>query len=196
MLDISRFLAGHTLAEGTIHKDERLTREGYFMILDAIKAWPEFNLFTGGYVMSRLPPASRQFRKGLEWQWQTLDKCIEGKLDRTNPDFAQYMVRETTEGKKRACWNSWIAPHNLEGFLSEYGGHARQIGGLANGAEGVRERQALREIRDLELPIGSRGSHQSSASQRRVAQCARWHTGGTDDDQLGILLHGLPSAVR
>jgi hypothetical protein len=42
------FLAGHTLAEGTLHKDERLTREGYFMMLDAIKAWPEFNLFTGG----------------------------------------------------------------------------------------------------------------------------------------------------
>jgi hypothetical protein len=32
------FLAGHTLAEGTLHKDERLTREGYFMMLDAIKA--------------------------------------------------------------------------------------------------------------------------------------------------------------
>lgn len=115
------FLAGHTLAEGTLHQDERLTREGYFLMLDAIKAWPEFNLFTGGYVMSRLPTDSPRFRDGLEWQWQTLDKCIEGKLDRTNPDYSPYMVKETTEGRKRVCWNSWIAPHNFEGFFLNMG---------------------------------------------------------------------------
>jgi hypothetical protein len=115
------FLAGHTLAEGALHKDERLTRKGYFMMLDAIKAWPEFNLFTGGYVVSRLPPDSPQFREGLEWQWRTLDECIEGTLDRANPDYSQYMVKETTEGRKRACWNSWIAPHNFEGFFVNMG---------------------------------------------------------------------------
>src|ERR1051325_6584845 len=42
------FLAGHTMIEGSLHKDEKLTRQGYFMMLDAIKAWPEFNLFTAG----------------------------------------------------------------------------------------------------------------------------------------------------
>jgi hypothetical protein len=115
------FLAGHVLAEGTINKDERLTRRGYFMMLDAIDAWPEFNLFTGGYVMSRLPPDTPQFRDGLEWQWVTLDKCIGSKLDRANPDYSPYMNEETTVGKKRACWNSWIAPHNFEGFFLNMG---------------------------------------------------------------------------
>ena len=115
------FLAGHTLAEGTLHQDERLTREGYFMLLDAIKAWPEFNLFTGGYVMSRLPAVSPRFQEGLEWQWHTLDLCIEGKLDRTHPDYSPYMAKETTEGRKRVCWNSWIAPHNFEGFFLNMG---------------------------------------------------------------------------
>jgi hypothetical protein len=115
------FLAGHLMAEGTVHKDEKLTREGYFMMLDAIKAWPEFNMFTGGYVVSRLPADSKQFRQGLEWQWRTLDICIGGKLDRANPDYSPYMKLETTEGQKRACWNSWIAPHNLEGFFVNMG---------------------------------------------------------------------------
>jgi hypothetical protein len=115
------FLAGHTLAEGALHADERLTREGYFMMLDAIDAWPEFNLFTGGYVFSRLPSDSPQFREGLEWQWRTLDACIDGKLDRANPDYSRYMALETAEGPKRACWNSWIAPHNLEGFFLNMG---------------------------------------------------------------------------
>jgi hypothetical protein len=115
------FLAGHTIAEGTLHQDEKLTREGYFMLLDAIKAWPEFNLFTGGYVMSRLPADSPKFREGLEWQWRTLDECTEGKIDRANPDYSKYMSLETREGKKRACWNSWIAPHNFEGFFLNMG---------------------------------------------------------------------------
>jgi hypothetical protein len=82
------FLAGHLMAEGTVHKDEKLTREGYFMMLDAIKAWPEFNMFTGGYVVSRLPADSKQFTEGLEWQWKTLDLCIGKKFDRANPDYA------------------------------------------------------------------------------------------------------------
>jgi hypothetical protein len=115
------FLAGHILAEGNLHKDEQLTREGYFMLLDAIKAWPEFNLFTGGYVMSRLPADSPRFREGLEWQWRTLDECIEGKIDRANPDYSRYMSKETKEGRKRVCWNSWIAPHNFEGFFVNMG---------------------------------------------------------------------------
>jgi len=51
---------------------------------------------------------------------RTLDECIEGKIDRANPDYSQYMVREIREGKKRA-WNSWIAPHNFEGFFLNMG---------------------------------------------------------------------------
>ena len=115
------FLASATQAEGSIHKDEKITRRGYYMMLDAINAWPEFNLFTGGYVASRLPADSKQFRQALQWQWQDLDVCVSGKVDRTNPDFARYMAMETTEGHKRACWNSWIAPHNLEGFFLNMG---------------------------------------------------------------------------
>jgi hypothetical protein len=115
------FLAGHTVVEGTLHQDEKLTRRGYFMLLDAIKAWPEFNLFTAGFVMSRLPADSPQFREGLEWQWRNLDECIQGKLNRANPDYSSYMSKETREGRKRVCWNSWIAPHNFEGFFLNMG---------------------------------------------------------------------------
>jgi hypothetical protein len=115
------FLAGHTVAEGTLHKDERLVRRGYFMLLEAIDAWPEFSLFTAGYVMSRLPADSPRFKEGLEWQWRTLDVCVQERFDRTNPDYARYLRLETKTGPKRACWNSRIAPHNLEGFFLNMG---------------------------------------------------------------------------
>jgi hypothetical protein len=115
------FLASAMLAEGSIHKDEKLTRQGYFKLMDAVDAWPEFNLFTAGYVMSRQPADSKNFRDGLDYQWQNIDVCIGEKVDRTNPDFTKYMKLETKEGSKRVCWNSWIAPHNLEGFFLNFG---------------------------------------------------------------------------
>lgn len=115
------FLAGTTLAEANIHKDEQLTRRGYFMLRDAIDAWPEFNLFTAGYTMSRQPADSPRFREGLEWQWRNLDECAEERVDRANPDYTKYMSQETKQGRKRACWNSWIAPHNFEGFFLNMG---------------------------------------------------------------------------
>jgi hypothetical protein len=31
------------------------------------------------------------------------------------------MRLETREGARRVCWNSWIAPHNFEGFFLNFG---------------------------------------------------------------------------
>ena len=115
------FLAGHLLAEGNLHHDERLTRRGYFTLLDAIDAWPEFNLFTAGYIMSRLPSDSSRFRQAVEWEWRNLDVCVGSRIDRANPDYSRYMPLETRTGVKRVCWNSWIAPHNFEGFFLNMG---------------------------------------------------------------------------
>jgi hypothetical protein len=115
------FLASATLAEGSIHRDERLIRRGYYLLRDSIKAWPEFNLFTGGYVMSRQPATSPRFREGLDWQWRSLDECAREKVDRRAPDFSRFMPLATTQGNKRVCWNSWIAPHNFEGFFLNMG---------------------------------------------------------------------------
>jgi hypothetical protein len=115
------FLAAHIVAEGTLHKDERLVRRGYSVLLEAIDAWPEFNFFTAGFVLSRLPADSPRFKEGLEWQWREMDVCAQERIDRTNPDYSTYMALETREGPRRACWNSWIAPHNFEGFLLNMG---------------------------------------------------------------------------
>jgi len=115
------FLGSARLTEGTIHKDEKLRRQGYFTLLDSIAAWPEFNLFTAGYMMSNQPVESERFKQGLEWQWQNLDACVGSKIDRSNPDFTRFMTRAVTTGATRVCWNSWIAPHNFEGFFLNMG---------------------------------------------------------------------------
>jgi uncharacterized protein YceK len=115
------FLASATLAEGSIHQDEAETRRGYYLMLDAIKAYPEFNLFTAGYTMSSQPADSDRYKQALEWQWQNLDVCVGEKVDRKSAAYAKYMPQATDKGIKRACWNTWIAPHNFEGFFLNMG---------------------------------------------------------------------------
>jgi tetratricopeptide (TPR) repeat protein len=115
------FLASAMLAEGFVDKNERLTRAGYFKLRESIDAWPEFNLFTGGYALSVLPATSPQYQEGLRWQWGNLDICVQESVDRADPSYAKYMTYATTHGPKRVCWNSWIAPHNFEGFFLNMG---------------------------------------------------------------------------
>ncbi len=115
------FLGDSQLVIGNIFHDEREKVHGYYTLKRAIHVWPEFNYFTGGYVMSVLPSQSDRFKEGLEWQWRTLDLCADEKIDRHHPDFSPYMQRETQQGRERACWNSWIAPFNFEGFFLNMG---------------------------------------------------------------------------
>src|SRR5262249_54840059 len=76
------FHAGQELAEGTIHGDEKLKRRGYFDLLDAVEGWPEFNLFTAGYIMSRQPYDDARFQQAVDYEWKNLDVCAEEKIDR------------------------------------------------------------------------------------------------------------------
>lgn len=109
------------LVTGKIFADQRQQTKGYFILKKAIHAWPQFNYFTAGYPMSSLLANSKQFAQGLKWEWQNLDVCAQAKVDRNNPDFSPYMKLETHHGPQRACWNSWIAPYNFEGFFLNMG---------------------------------------------------------------------------
>lgn len=73
---IQGILGSALLAEGSIHGDEKLQRQGYFTLMDAVTAYPEFNLFTAGYAMSGLPFASARYKEALDYQWRTLDECV------------------------------------------------------------------------------------------------------------------------
>ncbi len=122
--DEARFAGFHAaciMSEADIDKDERNTRRGYFAMHDAYKMWPEFNGFTAGYVLSNQDWQSDLYEEAVEFQWKNLDVCIDGKIDREKPDYSPYMKLEVKEGSKRACWNSWIAPHNFEGFFLNMG---------------------------------------------------------------------------
>jgi hypothetical protein len=60
-------------------------------------------------------------QNAVDHKWQNLDACVEEKVDRHTVQYDKFMAREATAGRKRVCWNSWIAPHNFEGFFLNMG---------------------------------------------------------------------------
>jgi hypothetical protein len=121
------FLGSLMMSEADVHGDTKLMDKGYKTLLKSTQLYPEFNYVTAGLtltggVVESLPSAdSKIFKTALEWQWETMELCLGAKIDRANPDASPYMDRVTTEGPKKVCWNSAIAPHKFEGFYLNMG---------------------------------------------------------------------------
>jgi hypothetical protein len=119
------FLAAAQLAEASIHADPALAQRGAATMRTAVMAWPEFNLFTAGYMASSAPSASATFQQGLEMQWADMEACLGTSVDRANPDMGRYLAARAAASKnektQRACGNTPAAPHNIEGFYMNFG---------------------------------------------------------------------------
>jgi hypothetical protein len=118
------FNAVFRITEGDLHRDHAHTADGLARGRRAIAAWPEFNGFTVGYVLSARRDTSSLFRYGLDLQWRTIDLCSRAVIDRANPRAELAVAAESTETdarRRRACWNTAIAPHNAEGFFLNMG---------------------------------------------------------------------------
>ncbi|SEQ98289.1 hypothetical protein SAMN05421690_10053 [Nitrosomonas sp. Nm51] len=115
-------LGGLTILEGQTDFNDARTKDGFKVLTQSILDWPEFNLLTPGFLFSRIfPPGNQIYKQSLEMQWQNYELCVGEKINRDDPDFTPFLTRETLEGRKRVCWNSDKAPHNLEGFFMNMG---------------------------------------------------------------------------
>lgn len=132
------FLGDAKIVEGQISNNRQLTVEGYFDGVKSIHEWPQFNKFTLGYALSQTPVQSNQFKKALTWQWETLDDCECKTINKEHVDYAEG-VRLIEANKdpavRRACMNTWIAPHNLEGFFMNLGDMLVKSGDSRKGIE-------------------------------------------------------------
>lgn len=115
------FRASARLAESAMHRDAALQRLGTADLQDAVRAWPQFNLFTLARNLGGAPAGSKPLQQAIDALWQTQDLCIGGKLPRHDPDMKPYMNLQTGEGPNRVCWNTGVAPHNFEGFFLDWG---------------------------------------------------------------------------
>lgn len=118
------FLADLTMEEGAHLDNAKETTEGYFMGLRSIREWPQFNKFTIGYALARMDTASANFKEGLRWQYESLNDCaceIKGADKMSDSAKTAIVFESKTARVKRACGDTWIAPHNLEGFFLNMG---------------------------------------------------------------------------
>ena len=66
---------GARLAIGDIHDDQRATRRGYFQLREAVRAYPAFNGFSAGFVLSSQDRDSDRFAEAVELFWTNLAAC-------------------------------------------------------------------------------------------------------------------------
>ena len=115
-------LGALTITEGQIDGNDALIKDGVEKLTRSVEDWPEFNLFTVGFLASRMvPPEDKYYQMGLEMWWEDYEICVGEKVDRNNPDFTPFLSREVHTGRKRVCWNSEEAPHNQEGWFMNMG---------------------------------------------------------------------------
>lgn len=129
---VAGFLADLNIVEGTYLKDKQQIVKGYFQGLKAIKMWPQFNQFTLGYVLSTLDTVDVNFQKAIDWQYKTIADCACEKVKKGGDYEGAVKKIKTAKDQKilRACWNSWMVPHNWEGFCINFGDMVTKSGDL------------------------------------------------------------------
>ncbi len=133
------------MALGSIHQDERIKREGYFILKDGMKRYPEFNFFTMSFVLANAPREDPKFADAVEYAWKNVEICVGHKVGRTASDVARLAEDLRTAlspsaaiaggSKDRACMNPPTAPHNMEGFLLHMGDLVVKKGDVESGRE-------------------------------------------------------------
>ena len=139
----------------------------------------------------RLRPVSG----GARDQWRNLDVCVGSSGPRESGLRALHAAGDR-EGPKRVCWNSWIAPHNFEGFFLNFGDMLVKAGQLDTAVTMYRNAQHAPRVRRLALQGRPGGPHPRRREER----------GGVPPDRararmrpphgpLDLRLHGLPPGV-
>ncbi|MBL92992.1 MAG: hypothetical protein CMH56_14420 [Myxococcales bacterium] len=118
------FYAAYALADATIHDDpKRLTQAG-LESRNAIRAWPEFNLFTFAYLTHALPYDDQRNADAVADLDDIIHRCIGDAPPSSASDFAQALDRSThapDERQRRACGNTDKVPFNIQGFMLNLG---------------------------------------------------------------------------
>lgn len=88
---------------GQQNNDLSLLAKGDQILDFAVYEFPEFNNFNRWAAHLYDARDSDSYKKGLDSLWMALDNCVNGKIDRTNPDIGPYLNQVTSVGRKKAC---------------------------------------------------------------------------------------------
>lgn len=122
---ILSFLSAAKIIVGEVSQDKNLVREGYFNGLRSIRKWKDFGQFSLAYTLSQVPHNDPNFRKAIKWMEKTTERCYCQDPNPLSKECVKFIAQEIpnpkTLGKNRIVPNSWVAPHNIEGYFMSYG---------------------------------------------------------------------------
>ncbi len=122
---ILSFLSSVKLINGSISQDDGLLKDGYLNGLKAIREWKSFSAFSLAYTMSRLPYADQKYQEAMELMRNlAFDYAanFNPKSKETQQAISEMkLLKNEHLSKDRVFYNSWVAPHNIEGFFMAYG---------------------------------------------------------------------------
>jgi hypothetical protein len=111
------FLGVSRLFRAQPERNPALATEGQNHLNRCIELHPQFGLLLIPIGYHAQPVSSPQFQRGVEETWNRINVCINGQIDRQNPDFTPYMpLTSNLNQPYYACWNNPSALYNLEGF--------------------------------------------------------------------------------
>jgi hypothetical protein len=136
---IHAWSAGTQLAVATLLEDQAARRKGYFEMQDSVAEFPEFNLFSKSYVLSRLPADDPKFERDVvASMFDLMDRCY-GRADdwdeRRESLRRALPTRRSPTDPRRVCLPSPKATHNLEGFFLHLGDVLAKAGRIADARE-------------------------------------------------------------
>ena len=119
------FLSAAKIITGDISQDDKLVTEGYFDGLKSIRDWKDFGEFSLAYTLSQLPHTDPNFPKTLEWMKNTTERCYCPDINPPTEACKLFIAAKVSDpkslGRNRIVPNSWVAPHNIEGYFMSYG---------------------------------------------------------------------------
>ncbi|MCB0640161.1 MAG: hypothetical protein KDC44_00915, partial [Phaeodactylibacter sp.] len=122
---ILSFLSAAKIIVGDLSEDDKLVTEGYFNGLKSIRDWKDFGEFSLAYTLSQVPHTDPNFKKALQWMRNTTERCYCSELDPPSEACKKAIARKVDNpkglGRNRIVPNSWVAPHNIEGYFMSYG---------------------------------------------------------------------------
>ena len=116
------FISGARYQIGALEGNAEMIQQATCELEQSTNRFPQFHGFVQGWIMTAmLPPEDPCYEQGVDAYFRTINSCAGGgiKLSKTRPRIGRipFFFLAMTSKKQTVCYDSTVAPHNLEGTL-------------------------------------------------------------------------------
>lgn len=114
------FISSAKYQLGAMQQNSCMMNQAMVELQNNTNIYPQFHGFVEGWVLTAmLPPQHPAYEQAVEAYYETLDSCAGIRVPRSFPrlgEFGFYILAKKSKNET-VCYNTNIAPHNVEGTL-------------------------------------------------------------------------------